>query len=43
MSLNAKWTLYIPYDLGYGLSGKSPSIPPYAALIFEVELLGIQS
>ncbi len=43
MPLSAKWMLYIPYDLAYGQNGSSPTIPPYAALVFEVELLGIHS
>ena len=35
-----KWEIYIPWDLGYGSSGKEP-IPPYSALIFELELVEI--
>lgn len=33
---------YIPYHLGYGAQGAGNDIPPYAALIFKVELIGIQ-
>lgn len=41
MSIGSKYKLYIPYELGYGAQGAGASIPPYAALIFTVELLGI--
>ena len=41
MPVGSKWKLYIPYDLGYGAQGAGGSIPPYATLIFEVELLDI--
>ncbi len=42
MSIGSKYKLYIPYQLGYGTQGASGSIPPCAALIFTVELLGIE-
>lgn len=42
MSIGSKYRLYIPYQLGYGAQGAGGSIPPYAALIFTVELLGIE-
>jgi len=41
MPVGAKWRLYIPYNLAYGEQGAGASIPPYAALIFDVELLAI--
>lgn len=42
MSVGSKWKLYIPSDLAYGAQGAGNSIEPNSALIFEVELLGIE-
>ena len=42
MPVGSKWELYIPQDLAYGAQGQMPSIPPYATLIFEVELVEIE-
>ena len=41
MPMGSKWRLFIPSELGYGARGAGGSIPPNAALIFDVELLGI--
>jgi len=42
MEEGAKWKLYIPYDLAYGERGSPPTIKPFSALIFTVELISIQ-
>lgn len=41
MPAGSKWELYIPHNLAYGERGAGASIPPFSALIFEVELLEI--
>jgi FKBP-type peptidyl-prolyl cis-trans isomerase FkpA len=41
MPVGSKWELYIPPALGYGAQGNQ-AIPGGSALIFEVELLGIE-
>ena len=41
MKEGAKYRLFIPYMLGYGESGAGAAIPPYAALIFDVELIKV--
>jgi len=42
MSEGSKYRLFIPYHLGYGERGAGGAIPPYATLIFDVELLGVR-
>ena len=42
MSVGSKWKLYIPADLAYGAQGAGEMIGPNTALVFEVELLGIE-
>ncbi len=42
MPVGSKWKLYIPYYLAYGERGAGADIKPYSALVFEVELLGIE-
>ena len=41
MKEGGKTRFFIPYLLGYGPSGSGNSIPPYAALIFDVELIKV--
>lgn len=41
MNAGAKWKLYIPYQLAYGVQGSPGGIPPYATLVFDVELLEV--
>ena len=42
MSEGAKYRFFIPYNLAYGERGAGQSIPPFAALIFDVELIEVQ-
>lgn len=42
MSEGSKYRLYIPYQLAYGEQGAGASIPPYSALIFDVELIEVK-
>jgi FKBP-type peptidyl-prolyl cis-trans isomerase len=42
MKAGSKWQLFIPWALAYGPVGRPPRIPPYAVLIFEVELVSVQ-
>ena len=41
MAAGSVYELYIPSNLGYGPSGAGEVIPPFATLIFEIELLEI--
>lgn len=42
MQEGAKYRFFIPYNLAYGEHGAGKSIPPYAALIFDVELIKVK-
>lgn len=41
MPAGSLWRIYIPTALGFGEKGVTGLIPPYSALIYEVELLTI--
>lgn len=41
MSEGAKWRLFIPQEMAYGAHGAGEHIPPYSALIFDVELIKV--
>ncbi len=41
MNEGAKYRFFIPYLLGYGEGGAGNSIPPYSALVFDVELIEV--
>ena len=41
MQEGAKYRFFIPYRLGYGAGGAGASIPPFAALVFDVELIQV--
>lgn len=41
MSEGAKYRFFIPYQLAYGKRGAGQAIPPFAALVFDVELIKV--
>ncbi len=42
MSVGSKWQLFIPYNLAYGERNMG-QIKPFSALVFDVELVGIEN
>lgn len=43
MKAGDKFEFFIPYHLGYGARGSGRNIPPFATLVFTVELISIDS
>ncbi len=43
MKVGSKWELYLPSTLAYGDFGSGPNIEPGSTLIFEIELVGIDT
>ncbi len=41
MGEGAKYRFFIPYNLAYGERGAGETIPPYSALVFDVELIEV--
>ena len=42
MKEGGKYRFFIPYELGYGERGAGASIPPFSALVFDVELVSVK-
>jgi FKBP-type peptidyl-prolyl cis-trans isomerase FklB len=43
MKVGSKWQIFVPAELAYGEKGAGPKIGPNSTLIFEIELVGINS
>ena len=43
MPIGSKWRIYVPANLAYGTKGAGPDIGPNAVLIFDIELLAVQT
>jgi len=43
MQVGEKAVLVCPPEIAYGEAGRPPTIPPGSALVFDVELVGIEA
>ncbi len=43
MSPGAIWEVYLPYDQAYGAAGTQNGIPPFAPLVFNIQLLDVKT
>ncbi len=43
MKKGTKATLIVPSSIGFGAGGRGPTIPPYSTLIYNVEVVDLQS
>lgn len=42
MKVGDVWEVYLPHYMGYGETGSGANIPPYAVLVFKMELLAVE-
>lgn len=42
MPVGSNYTVYLPYQLAYGANGGGSKIKPFSALVFDMELIGIE-
>ncbi|MFC2152141.1 FKBP-type peptidyl-prolyl cis-trans isomerase [Bacteroidota bacterium] len=42
MPVGSVWRIFIPSELGYGAAGLQNVVPPYSALVYDIELLEIK-
>ena len=42
MPVGSVWRIFIPSELGYGSAGLKNLVPPYSALVYDIELLEIK-
>ena len=39
MHIGDKWSVIVPYQLGYGTSSSGTTVPPYSTLVFDIKLM----